>query len=57
MRHVKSMSKHTTDASNARVTGNDVLCFHLVMLLFQGVDFAANHLNLLDVAGDCWGLC
>lgn len=25
------------------------------MLLLQGVDFAANHLNLLDMAGDCWG--
>jgi hypothetical protein len=31
----------------------DLLCFHLVVLLLKGVDLAADHLNLLDMASDC----
>jgi hypothetical protein len=32
---------------------SDLLCFHLVVLLLERVDFAADHLDLLDMAGDC----
>jgi hypothetical protein len=34
----------------------DLLCFHLVVLLLERVDFAADHLNLLNMAGD-WAQC
>ena len=33
--------------------GQDLLCFHLVVLLLQRVDLVADQLNLLDVARDC----
>lgn len=36
-----------------RVWGErDLLCFHLVVLLLEVVDLAADHLDLLDMAGD-----
>lgn len=31
----------------------DLLGLHLVVLLLEVVDLAADHLNLLDMAGDC----
>jgi hypothetical protein len=32
----------------------DLLGFHLVVLLLERVDLAANQLNFLDMAADCW---
>jgi hypothetical protein len=36
------------------VRRKNLLCFHLVVLLLERVDFAADQLDLLDMAGNCW---